>query len=140
MDLVRSLRKDIAAFAVSSDVREVMRRNEKVRAELETKESELINLKHEINNLSNQMEDFMAENRTLRQMAGVPDNYGIDREMIKLHEREKIEDFRKLIQVLQRDNLSLEEERAKLKHYIKVKASMDNSVEPNKLFNNLTEQ
>jgi len=46
------------------------------------------------------MEDFMAENRALRKMAEVPDNYGIDREMIKLHEREKIEDFRRLIKVL----------------------------------------
>jgi len=32
---------------------------------------------HEINDLSTKVEDFIAENRALRQMANVPDNYGI---------------------------------------------------------------
>lgn len=31
------------------------------------------------------MEDLAAENRTLRKMAAVPDNYGIDLASIKLH-------------------------------------------------------
>lgn len=31
----------------------------------------------DINTLSTQMENLIAENRALRQMAGVPDNYGI---------------------------------------------------------------
>jgi ribosomal protein L9 len=52
-------------------------------------------------------------------MKGVPENYGIDREKIKLLDREKIDDFKKLIRVLQEDNYSLEEERAKLKHMLK---------------------
>jgi len=74
----------------------------------------------EYNKLSNLIEDFTAENTTLRQMAGVPDNYGIDKEKIKLLNKEKIEDFRKLIKVLQEDNYKLEEERAKLKHALKI--------------------
>jgi len=57
-------------------------------------------LLHELNNLSGHVENFMAENRALRAMAGVPDNYGINLEEIKLHDREKIDDFKKLIKVL----------------------------------------
>ena len=54
----------------------------------------------EINTLSNQMENVIAENRTLRQMANVPANYGIKLDEIKLHDRDKIDDFKKLIKVL----------------------------------------
>ena len=53
-----------------------------------------------MNTLSNQMEDIIVENRTLRTMAGVPENFGIDLDQIKLHDREKIHDFKKLIKVL----------------------------------------
>lgn len=49
-------------------------------------------------------------------MANVPDNYGIPLETIKLYDKERIEDFKKLIKVLQDDNYKLEEERANLKH------------------------
>ena len=52
-------------------------------------------------------------------MANVPKNYGINREQVKLHDREKIDDFKKLIRTLQDDNYRLEEERAKLKHMLK---------------------
>jgi hypothetical protein len=61
----------------------------------------------------------MAENKILRQHAGVPANYGKDREAVRLLDREKIDDFKKLIRVLQDDNYRLEEERAKLKHMLK---------------------
>jgi len=66
----------------------------------------------------------MAENRTLRKMAGVPKNYGIPLEQVKLHDREKIDDYKKLIRLLQEDNYKLEEERAKLKHMIKQQSMM----------------
>jgi hypothetical protein len=66
----------------------------------------------------------MAENKVLRDMAGVPANYGIDREKVKLMDREKIDDFKKLIRVLQEDNYRLEEERAKLKHSLKQQSMM----------------
>jgi hypothetical protein len=56
-----------------------------------------------------------AENKTLRQMVNVPDNFGIKVDEIKLHDKEKIEDYIKLIKVLQDDNLKLEKERATLK-------------------------
>jgi hypothetical protein len=65
------------------------------------------------------MEDLAAENRTLRKMAAVPDNYGIDLAQIKLNSDKKIETYTKLIKVLQDDNYKLEEERARLKHMLK---------------------
>lgn len=54
----------------------------------------------EINTVSNVVDDMTAENRQLRRMANVPDNYGIKIEMIKLHDKERIEDYKKLIKVL----------------------------------------
>lgn len=48
-----------------------------LRAEKDTENKKNTELIAEINTLSNQMEDFIAENRALRQMANVPDNYGI---------------------------------------------------------------
>ena len=54
----------------------------------------------EINNLSNIVDDMTAENRQLRTMVGVPDNYGMNLENIKLLDKERIEDYKKLIKVL----------------------------------------
>jgi Ca2+-binding EF-hand superfamily protein len=89
------------------------------RSAIEKKDRELAELKRHINDLQDRIEDFMAENKVLRDMAGVPANYGIDREKVKLMDREKIDDFKKLIRVLQEDNYRLEEERAKLKHRLR---------------------
>ena len=62
----------------------------------------------------------MAENKALRRLAGVPANYGIDRTQVKLLDRDKIDDYKKLIRVLQDDNYRLEAERAKLKQQLKL--------------------
>ena len=59
-------------------------------------------------------------------MANVPANFGVDLEKIKLHDREKIDDYRRLIRELQNDNYKLEEERAQLKHRIKVMSMLYN--------------
>ena len=57
-------------------------------------------------------------------MAKVPDNYGLDLNAIRIHGKEKIEDFKKIIKILQDDNYKLEEERARLKHHIKAQSMM----------------
>ena len=98
----------------------MLKRIETLRLEKQAKNNKITELLHEINTLSNYVDDFRAENRTLRSMANVPDNYGINLEQVKLHDKEKIDDFKKLIKVLQDDNYKLEEERAKLKHALKV--------------------
>jgi len=72
----------------------------KIRAERDSMEKANADLMKEYNKLANTIEDLIAENRDLRQKTDAPDNYGIDIEKIKLLNREKIEDFRKLIKIL----------------------------------------
>lgn len=109
----------MAFYARNADARDSMKRLEALRDERDAKERYIAKLTAEINDLSNKCEDLMAENRTLRNMAHVPSNYGINLEQVKLHDREKIDDYKKLIRVLQEDNYKLEEERARLKHMLK---------------------
>ena len=116
-----------------------MKRIDILRAEKDSKDKKISELLTEINDLSNKVEDFISENRALRQMANVPDNYGIKLDQIKLHDKEKIDDFKKLIKVLQDDNYKLEEERAKLKHALKVQSMMYKSTDPSERFKGLTQ-
>jgi hypothetical protein len=71
-------------------------------------------------------------------MANLPDNYGIDLNTIKLHDKEKIEDFKRLIKVLQDDNYKLEEERARLKHAVKTQAIVNHSQYQGQPYGDLT--
>lgn len=84
------------------------------------------------------MEDLAAENRTLRGWAAVPDNYGIDLGQIKLNSEKKIENYTKLIKVLQDDNYKLEEERARLKHMLKQQSMLYTNNQPWDRYPNLT--
>ena len=72
-------------------------------------------------------------------MANVPDNYGINLAEIKLYDKERIQDYKKLIKVLQDDNYKLEEERANLKHQLKHQAMMykSNETDPSKRYKGL---
>lgn len=112
--------------------------------QLDEKENKITGLLTDINTLSNQMEDMCAENRQLRKMANVPDNYGLDKEIlkIKLYDKERIEDYKKLIKVLQDDNYKLEEERANLKHALKLQAMMykSNESDPRRRYKDLTDE
>ena len=76
------------------------------------------NLINDFNKLCDQMEDILRENRILRQMADVPENFGIDINKIKIGEKIKIEDYKTKIRLLIHDIDELETERAKLKHNI----------------------
>ena len=70
-------------------------------------------------------------------MVNVPDNFGIKVDEIKLHDKEKIEDYIKLIKVLQDDNLKLEKERATLKQTLKMQAVMTKNENPKERYKNL---
>ena len=92
--------------------------------------------------MSNETEKLVAENRLLKNMAGVPENYGIDIEKIRLQDRDKIDDYKRLIKVLQQDNYKLEEERAHLKQMMKEQAMIfrdANESRPAKRYRDLTE-
>ena len=83
---------------------------------LSKKEQEYQKLTIQWNELLNNMELVLGENRILRQMADVTDNFGIDISKIKMGDRVKIEDYKAKIRILQRDINDLESERAQLKN------------------------
>lgn len=120
LERVTGLEEDLAFYSRHQDVKESIKRIDLMRREKEEKDKKISKLMGEINTLSNLVDDMTAENRQLRRMANVPDNYGIPLETIKLHDKERIEDYKKLIKVLQDDNYKLEAERADLKHQLKL--------------------
>ena len=71
--------------------------------------------------LSANLEDVLAENRVLREMSNVPDNFGLEQQkkIIKLKDRDTVFEYKRLVKILQEDNYKLEKERAQLKHQIK---------------------
>lgn len=100
------------------------------KVELDKKKKEIEKLTKHMNYLQDQIEDFMAENKQLRDLSAVPDNFGIDREKVRLLDREKIDDYKKLVRILQEDNYLLEKERANLKHKIKEMSMLINNKNP----------
>lgn len=107
-----------------------MSKSEELRAQLIKKEKEIKKLSQHVNYLQDQIEDFMAENKQLRDLSAVPDNFGIDREKVRLMDREKIDDYKKLVRILQEDNYLLEQERANLKQRIKETSMLINNKNP----------
>ena len=99
-DQIDNLKGDMAVLSRNQDVKDQINRVDQLRRQLEEEKQNNSKLLTQINNLSNSVSDILAENRQLRIMAGVPDNYGINLENIKLHDQERIEDFKKLIKVL----------------------------------------
>ena len=82
------------------------------------------------NELCDKMEEVISENRVLRQIADVPENFGIDISKINIGDRIKIEDYKAKIRILQHDIDDLETERAQLKHRIQFLANSLNVNEP----------
>lgn len=58
--------------------------------------------------LRNDMENILAENRVLRKLAHVPDNYGFNLEEVKFAEQQKIEGYKKQVRYLEREVEELE--------------------------------
>jgi hypothetical protein len=78
---------------------------EQLRVEKDAESRKLAELQADINEGNQKKQALYVENKILRQMFNVPDNFGIKIDEIKLHDKEKIEDYIKLIKVLQDDNL-----------------------------------
>jgi len=95
------------------DMRDILAR--RGRQQDDRKEREVEHLTIQLNELSKQTENLIAENRVLREMAGTPDNFGIPINEIKLAEREKIEEYKTKLQYYEREIHSLERERAVLR-------------------------
>ena len=79
LDKIVGLNADLAFYTrnISNlDAKESLKRLDLIREEKDQKEREIVKRLQEINELNNNIEDLMAENRILRKMANVPDNYG----------------------------------------------------------------
>ena len=51
-------------------------------------------LTEKYNKLCEDMENILAENKILRKLHGVPDNFGFDLEEIKIAEKQELEDYK----------------------------------------------
>jgi len=96
-DKINGLTQDLQFYARNADMRESMMRIERLREERDAKEQKIVEHVKMINDLQRELENVAAENRTLRKLAAVPDNYGIDLAGIKLNTEKKIESYTKLI-------------------------------------------
>ena len=52
------------------------------------------NMTEKYNKLCKEMENILAENKILRKLHGVPDNFGFDLEEIKIAEKQELEDYK----------------------------------------------
>ena len=77
LDKVQGLNSDLNGYLTTPDQRDQARRLENLRAEKETESRKYNEMLKQYNDLSNDVENLIAENRVLRQMTNVPDNYGL---------------------------------------------------------------
>ena len=110
------LQKDLIEFGKKHEaqdyIEQIKQREQHIKKADEQKEQ----YARDYNELCDKMEDVIAENRVLRQIADVPENFGIDISKINIGDRVKIEDYKAKIRILQYDIDNLESERAQLKH------------------------
>ena len=124
------LQRDLIEFGKKHEAQDYIER-------IKTKDLEIMKVNEErekftrdYDELCNRMEDVISENRVLRQIADVPENFGIDISKINVGDRIKIEDYKAKIRILQHDIDDLETERAQLKHRIQFLANSLNVSEP----------
>ncbi len=74
---------------------------------------------HEFNLVQERLENVSAENQVLRRLAGVPDNYGFDVEVIKRGEQQQLTDFKHQLRVRELEIQELEAERTQLRYRLR---------------------
>ena len=80
---------------------------------------ELERVTKEWTTLSGQMEEVLSENKVLREMAGVPENYGFNLKEIRLTEQQKIEEYKGRVMRLEEEVEELEKDRADLRYRLR---------------------
>ncbi len=110
------LKKQIQEYGQKNQVSDFIKDINDLQDGLFKKDQEYQKIVVQWNELCDNMEKVLIENRLLRETAQVPANYGIDIEKIKIGDRIKIEDYKVKIRLLQREIDNLETERAQLKH------------------------
>jgi len=101
------------------EMQDALREMKMGKIEQAKKEEEIERLVAQLNELSKNAEDLIVENRVLREMAGVPENFGIAINEIKLAEREKIEDLKARLRVYEEQIHGLEKENISLKEQLR---------------------
>ncbi|EGR27290.1 hypothetical protein IMG5_198820 [Ichthyophthirius multifiliis] len=66
------------------------------------------------------MDNILAENRVLRRLAKVSENYGFNLEEIKIAEKQKIEDYKAQVRYLEKEVEELEGERMQLRNRLRI--------------------
>lgn len=113
------LHSKLKEIAENQGVGESLKDLQKDRNYTESLRRELEQANHNWTTLSKQAEDIVAENRVLREMAKVPENYGFDLNEIKLVEKQKIEEYRGRITRLEEEVEELEKERTQLRYKLR---------------------
>ena len=124
------LQKDLIDFGKKHESQDYISQINRREAEIVKVGEEKEKIVKDWNELCDKMQDVIAENRLLRQIADVPENFGIDISKINLGDRVKIEDYKAKIRILQHDIDDLESERAQLKHRIQFLANSLQVSEP----------
>ena len=117
------LKKELIEFTEKHEAKDFIDQIKKKEQEVKKIEEEKEISVRDWNALADKMEEVLRENRVLRQIADVPENFGIDIQKINLGDRIKIEDYKAKTRLLTHDIDQLETERAQLKHQIKFLAS-----------------
>ena len=110
------LQKDLINFTEKHEAQDYIEQIKRKEQEISKLDEQRDRQTRDYNDLCDKMEEVIAENRVLRQMADLPENFGIDMSKIRLGDRIKIEDYKAKIRILQHDIDDLESERAQLKH------------------------
>ena len=123
------LKKDLIDFGQKHEAEDYIDKIKLKEIEIQKILEEKSNLARDWDDLRDKMEEILKENRVLRQIADVPENFGIDISKINMGDRIKIEDYKAKIRILQKEVDELETERAKLKYKIEFLASSFQSQE-----------
>ena len=123
------LKKDLLDFGQKHEAQEYIDKIKIKDLEIQKVIEEKADIVRDWDDLRDKMEEVLKENRVLRQIADVPENFGIDISKINLGDRIKIEDYKAKIRILQHEVDLLETERAKLKYKIEFLADSFQSKE-----------
>ncbi|EAR96949.2 EF-hand pair protein (macronuclear) [Tetrahymena thermophila SB210] len=90
--------------------------------------------------LSEKMDNILAENRVLRRLAQVPENYGFNLEEIKIAEMHQIEDYKAQNRTLEKLNEELEAERLQLRNRLRTLSNLYDQRPKGERYKNLTKE
>lgn len=113
------LQGQIENLTRNKNLKEYVKDTQQFHQKMVEKEAQYKKLVIEWNQMQKQMEEVISENRLFREWLNIPENFGVDLSKIDLLNKEKIEDYKAKVRVLEREVEGLEEERAKLKQKIR---------------------